>query len=252
MRVRRRLRVFSGLGRGGGLLPAAERGEEEGGLLGGLGRLDGPVTRADRVQVQQRLPVRARHQAQRRDLVAELLDRRQRPVQRGLRLRVASGRGLLERGRDDALPPLARRHGRRDGGDVHLAYGPRGHVREQCAVCPQGDADAVLERGREELARGGEGEGGAGAGQAQRVDQVARWEIPDADRAVRGGGQEPAAVGGDAMVVNALRGAGEGADEGAGGDVEDAEVAVGGGEGEEAGGTVEFEGVEGGLGWEVK
>ena len=75
-------------------------------------------------------------------------------------------------------------------------------MREERAVGPDADADAVGVGGGKELARRGEGERCAGAVEAHGVDEVSGGEVPHADDGVHGCGDDPAPVGGEAEVAD--------------------------------------------------
>lgn len=208
---------------------AADRRKEEGRLLRRLGRLLGLVALLDQVDVQQRLPAALGHEAERHHVLAELVD--DGGGQGVVGFVVGGVRG--EGGFQEALAAFARGGGRGGLGDLGLGDLARGDVLEEGAVRPELHAELALGRAGEVLACGREGEGGAGALEAEGVDEVAGGQVPDADGRVLRGGDDPAAVIGEAKVVDVAAAAPELADGLAGLDVDDADRVVVAGEGDE-------------------
>ena len=118
-------------------------------------------------------------------------------------------------------------------------------MREEGAVCPDGDANAVGVGGGEELACRGKGERGAGRVEAHGVDEMPGGEVPHADDGVHGRGDEPAPVGREAEVADLADAAPQLADQLAGLGVDDAEGEVVAREGDEVAGAVVLCGCDG-------
>lgn len=182
-------------GEGGG-----DGGEEERGGGGPEGGLFGFVAVCDRVEVEEGLPSSFGHETEGDEVGADLVRGGRRDVGGFGRVFVLF---VVEEGSgDQALAVFAGRRGRDGVDDFVFADELFGNVGEQGAVVPDVDADAVRVRGCQVFAGFGEGESGARAFHAERVDQVAGWQIPHADDGVYGCCDDPTAVVGKAKVAD--------------------------------------------------